>query len=324
MRTTTLVYYNPHKQSILQVDASGYGLGATLIQEGRPVAFTSKSLSPAETRYANIEREMLAIVFGCERFHNYIYGTRFIIHSGHKPLEMIVRKNLHSAPTRLQRMLIRVQQYDFDLEYKPGSEMLLADALSRQSIHDDKHINLDIQITPIQFSRRLLMKLQAETSEDPDLQFLRRTIQDGWPKDYGHIDRIIREYWPYRDELTIYEELIVKGQQIIIPEPSRKFILNTLHIPHLGIQRTSALARAHVYWPGISRYITDLIQACSKCQENQNKQPKEPMLSHEIPVKPWQYISTDIFYYNNKTYILICDFFTKFPFIYRYLQFNHQ
>ena len=205
---TTLVYYNPHKQSILQVDASGYGLGATLLQEGRPVAFASKSLSPAETRYANIEREMLAIVFGCERFHNYIYGTKFIIHSDHKPLDMIVRKNLHSAPTCLQRMLIRVQQYDFDLEYKPGSEMLLADVLSRQPIHDDKHINLDIQITPIQFSRRLLTKLQAETSEDPDLQFLRRTIQDRWPKDNGHIDRRIREYWPYRDELTVYEELI--------------------------------------------------------------------------------------------------------------------
>ena len=126
---TTLVYYNHHKQPILQVDTSMYGLGTTLLQEGRPMDFASKSLSPAETRNANIEREMLEKVFLCERFGNYMYGTRFILHSDHKPLEMIVRKNLHSAPTRLQRMLITVQQFDYDLEYKPGSVMHLSDAL---------------------------------------------------------------------------------------------------------------------------------------------------------------------------------------------------
>ena len=83
----TLAYYNPKEKTTVQVDASGLGLGATLIQNGKPIA--SKTLSPDEKRYANIEREMLAVVFGGERFHNYVYGTRLTIQSDHKPLEMM-------------------------------------------------------------------------------------------------------------------------------------------------------------------------------------------------------------------------------------------
>ena len=63
-----------HKETVLQVDASPKGLGATLMQEDKPVAFASKTLTDTESRYANIERELLAVVYGCEKFHNYLYG----------------------------------------------------------------------------------------------------------------------------------------------------------------------------------------------------------------------------------------------------------
>ena len=74
---TTLSYYDLKKKTTIQVDASGRGLSATLLQDNKPIAFASKTLSPAKTRYANIERDMLAVVFGCERFHNYVFATRF-------------------------------------------------------------------------------------------------------------------------------------------------------------------------------------------------------------------------------------------------------
>ena len=91
---STLAYYDPEKEITLQVDASTKGLGATLLQEGKPIAFTSKALSDNETRYANIERELLVVVYGCQWFHTYLFGRSFVAECDHKPLESIELKNL--------------------------------------------------------------------------------------------------------------------------------------------------------------------------------------------------------------------------------------
>ena len=119
-KDTTLRYFDTNKPIVIQVDASQKGQGAALLQDGCPVAFASKALTPAEQRYANIEREMLACVFGAERFHTYVFGRSFTIESDHKPLEQISLKNLADAPARLQRMLLRLQNYDVRITYRPG------------------------------------------------------------------------------------------------------------------------------------------------------------------------------------------------------------
>ena len=151
------------------------------MQAGKPIAFASKSLSDCETLYANIEREMLAVVFGCERFHTYVYGTRFTVESDHKPLEMIILKNLAAAPQRLQRMLLRTQPYEVQIRYRHGKEMALADTLSRQPCPDNKSIELDVQISHVQFSTRNLDDVRRETRNDSELQNLLKVIVDGWP-----------------------------------------------------------------------------------------------------------------------------------------------
>ena len=104
----TLAYFDPSKEVTLQVDASKKGLGAVMFQDGKPVAFTSKALNACEQRYAQIEKELYAILFGCERFHHYVYGRTINVESDHKPLESVMRKPLCSAPPRLQRMLLRL------------------------------------------------------------------------------------------------------------------------------------------------------------------------------------------------------------------------
>ena len=119
--STPLRYYDRMKPVTVQADASLRGLGACLIQkhngEDQPIAFASKSLTDEETRYANIKRELLAIMFACQRFSTYLLGWSFIAESNHKPLEMIAMKNLAKAPPRLQRMLLELQCYDVTIRY---------------------------------------------------------------------------------------------------------------------------------------------------------------------------------------------------------------
>ena len=131
-----LAYFNPKLEVTLQVDASKYGLGATLLQEGRPVSYASKTLTQTKIGYAQIEKEMLGTLFGAKRFHKYIYGRRVTVESDAKPLSSIAKKPLSSAPLRLQRILLQFQRYDLDIKHVSGRDIPLADTLSRKFLPD--------------------------------------------------------------------------------------------------------------------------------------------------------------------------------------------
>ena len=139
-----LRYYDRTKPVIVQANASQRGLGTCLVQEGQPIAFAGKSLTVTETRYANIECELLVIVFACQRFNTYVLRRPFTVESDHKPLEMIHQKSLASASPRLQRMLLQLQRYDVTIRYRSGKNMLLADALSRCPSQASGEIKLDM------------------------------------------------------------------------------------------------------------------------------------------------------------------------------------
>ena len=102
------------------------------------MAYASRALSPAQERYVQIEKELLAIVFACEKFHQYIFGKKFQVKTDHKPLVSIFKKPLNDCPMRLQRMLLRLQQYDLEVEYKKGVELYVADRCFEQSIPRDR------------------------------------------------------------------------------------------------------------------------------------------------------------------------------------------
>ena len=110
-----LAFFDPSKAIQIQVDASKSGIGAVLMQNGKPVSYASRSLTNAQKNYAIIEKELLAVLFGCERFHQFVYGSEVTIISDHKPLESIMKKLLSKAPARLQRMLLRLQRYNINL-----------------------------------------------------------------------------------------------------------------------------------------------------------------------------------------------------------------
>ena len=116
---TTLVYFDRNKEANIQVDASSRGLGTVLLQHTIPVVFASKSLIETERRYANIDRELLAVLCGCERFQTDIYGGNFVVETDHKPLDVSSLKNLTSDLPRLHRMLLRIQCYDMATKHSP-------------------------------------------------------------------------------------------------------------------------------------------------------------------------------------------------------------
>ena len=168
---TPLRYYDRNLPVTVHADASLRGLGVCLIQkhkgEDQPIAFASKSLMDVETRYANTETELLAIVFACQHFSTYLLGRSFIAESNHKPLEMIAMKNLANAPPCLQRMLLELQQYNVTIKYRPGNQMQLANALSRCPARASQKIKLDMQVDYIAFTKPWIEKLKDSTQRDP-------------------------------------------------------------------------------------------------------------------------------------------------------------
>ena len=315
---STLSYFNPNLPVILQVDASKESLGAALLQNDKPIAYASKSLSDIEGRYANIERELLACVFAAERFHTYVYGKHFLIQSDHRPLEMISKKNLTAAPARLQRMLMRLQKYDYEIKYKPGREMILADSLSRLPKHGkEEEINLNVTVCFVQFSTPRLSKLREATIKDEELTFLMKYILQGFPERQRDVHRDIRKFWSYRDELSIEDGLILKGKQVVIPKSLQDDYLKNIHEGHQGVTRCQQRAKSSVYWPGINKDIETIISKCTLCQKYQASQQKEPLdpILPDVPNVPWHTIGTDLFSLDGETYLIIADYFSKYPLI---------
>ena len=197
-----LKYFDPHQGLELQCDASEKGLGACLMQGGQPLAYASRSLTATEQQYAQIEKEMLAIVFGTERFEQYVYGRRVKVETDHKPLESILKKSLLSAPKRLQRMMLRLQKFDLDVTYKKGSELYLADTLSRAflpertkqegSVDDilsvdnyrgdaEKEVESIDMLHYLSVTEDTLNLIKQATEEDNRMKTLKTTIRGGWP-----------------------------------------------------------------------------------------------------------------------------------------------
>lgn len=156
-----------------------------MLQEGQPLAYISRALTDTETRYAQIEKELLAVVYACERFHQYTFGQQVTVLTDHRPLEAIMKKELGKCPKRLQNMLMRLQVYNVILLYQPGKKMLLADTLSRAYIHgvnseyidDDDDDVRETEYIPVTEGR--LLELRSATKEDRGMQLLQQVILEG-------------------------------------------------------------------------------------------------------------------------------------------------
>jgi len=306
-----LQYFDVHKPVTLSADASQHGLGAVCLQDGRPIAFASRSLTDTEVRYAQIEKELLGLVFACVKFHDYIYGRPVTVETDHQPLITILRKPLHTASVRIQRMMLKLQRYHLNVIYKRGRELYVADALSRAHLHttDSPETIEDYDVLALEgvLSSRRIEELRQNTQTDAVCKRLADTIFTGWPDSYKDVPHDIRPFYAMRDELTVDDGLILRGQRYVIPHSLQKHYLTQLHQGHPGIQSTKRRARETMFWPTIYSDIEREVSRCAPCNALKQHQMREPLQLHQIPDSPWSITAADIFEWSGKTYLVLVD-----------------
>lgn len=313
-----LQYFNENKTLTVSVDASKNGLGATLLQEGKPVAYGSASLTETQQRYAQIEKELLAVVYGLEHYNYYTYGRPVIVQTDHKPLLGLSKKPYDSISPRLQRLLLRLNRYDIQLDYVPGKKLLIADTLSRAQspteIFDEgespdsfANISLLTQASPGKWT-----ELATLTANDDELKDVQYHIKNGWPEK-SKTRLGAKAYWHCKEELYFTNDGIVcRGQRLVVPTAGRDDILKTLHISHRGIVLTKAKAREYFYWPNINKDVENFIQKCKICQKYQRENQQEMLVDVDLPERPWQKVSCDFYYLKQQQNLLMIDHFSKY------------
>ena len=323
-KPTTLALYDLHAPTKLSADASSYGLGAVLLQESggqwRPVAYASRSMTETEQRYAQIEKEALAITWACEKFSDYILGRQIEIETDHKPpVPLLMSKQLDSLPPRVLRFRLRMDRYTYSIYHVPGKNLYTADTLSRAPLSTTEH-DQDLEELA-----ELLMDthLQQFPSSSERLEIY-RTVQQcdttcskvwdyclkGWP-DRHKLTADLKTYWLARGDLTIGENLLLYGGRVVVPKQLQDETVCKLHQGHQGIQRCRLRAQSAVWWPGISKQLNDFVSQCPECSRDAPPQ-KEPLITSILPDYPWQRIATDLFELDGAMYLVIIDYFSRF------------
>ena len=333
-----LGYFHLGQPLRLETDASAlHGLGFALWQlqndEWHLLQCGSRFLSDAETRYAIIELELLAVTWAVKKCSLFLQGTSFTIITDHRPLIPILNQySLDQIENpRLQRLVLKLRSYQFRAEWRKGSANAFADALSRYPVVKpvaDDELGEDPALTGLSIRACLrdvessqpitdlrLHKLQSAAQADPVYQLLVETIVQGFPDSKHCLPKSLHPFWSGREHFSVDNGLALKGERVIVPQSLRQSVLRDLHAAHQGLARTKSCARQIVYWPGLTNDIDNIVRACAECRCHAASQQKEPLRTspERDPELPFQSVSADLFTCQGRQYLVYVDRKTGWP-----------
>ena len=312
---TTMAYFDSSKNTELYVDASPFGLGAILTQttpgqqDTKVIAYASRSLTDTESRYSQIERESLAIVYGIEHFHIYLYGHEFTLITDHNLLELIYRNPKSRPSARLERWCLRLQDYTFQVKYRPGPANP-SDYLSRHPLTtrpDNKQQNLSDEHVRFVVNHAVPVALDVNTirratQDDPTCQKLIELLQNNsWNSLntnnlHPEINTAeLRAYELLKQELSLTPEadLIIRGNRLVIPTKLRQQVISLAHEGHQGLIKTKKLLREKVWFPKIDTLTEKAVKECLACQSVGQPSKPAPIQPMPIPQQAWDVVYVD-------------------------------
>lgn len=317
-----LTHFDPSKPITLTCDASPYGLGCVLSHVFPdnvevPIAFHSRSFTSTERNYAQIDREAAAIIAGVKKFNNYLFGQKFRIYTDHKPLLGLLSSSKETPAILSPRMLRWCQllnAYDYELIYKPGESIKNADGLSRLPLPQEEfevpplvEVSFLEDLPGAPLSADDISKL---TAKDPVLSQILLWVRKGWPSNQNSAD--LKPYFIRQHELSTHKGCILWGTRVVIPPKGREKVMQELHLSHPGIVKMKALARSHVWWPGIDEDIEKFVRLCSPCQMSRHSRPAAPVHPWEVPHAPWSRLHLDFAGpVQGNTFLILVDAYSK-------------
>jgi transposase InsO family protein len=313
-----LFIFDPNLPVQIATDASGTGLGAVLMQKGRPVLFAARSLTPAEINYSIIEKELLAVVFALRRFHFYTLGRPIEILTDHQPLLGAAKNALLRENPRLDRLFDQIIAYDLKWTYVPGRTNFLPDYLSRLPVEAVHPLPVDLVMQEdVPVARgRVYDEIRKASVTDSVVTFATECIRNGWPDSVTGYTAHVRFLRRISEQLRIADGVLVDLRgHVYVPAAVRALVLNELHLGHPGASTTLRRAQELFFWPTLNTDVQAFCARCETCARYVPRPASAPLLPRPMPRAPGQVIAADFFELNGKRYLAFYDVFSQFPFL---------
>ncbi|UYV79773.1 K02A2.6-like [Cordylochernes scorpioides] len=316
LNSQALIHYSMKLPLTLTCDASAYGISGVLChiveREEKPITFVSRTLSSAEVKYSQTEKEALAIVFATSKLRQYLFGRKFVLKSDHKALTTVFGNKRLLPPliaNRLHRWALELSNFDFDIRYTNKDTMLCADAFSRLPLEEinSREDNIDLVTHDISFLNVTPLDhliIEEETNKDPVLNKLKEYLLED--PQLAKKDETMKPFLSKLENFSVLQGCIFVDSRAVIPRTCQDQMLKLLHQSHIGINRMKSLARSSVWWPKMDSQIEEFVKECSPCMHHQTAPPAENTPWPRTN-QPWQRVHVDHFYFRGDCYLLVVD-----------------